>query len=109
VWKALTYFSSYPEWNSYLVSMASALKVGNVFDVTVRMPGRKDMKFPSQVVNIIEGKELLLKGISKKELISNAISSPLRRSIRTEPALIKKMAYSGIMIPLAGGVIRDSQ
>jgi hypothetical protein len=109
VWKALTYFTSYPEWNSFLVSMAGELKVGSVFNVTVRVPGRKDIKFPSQIVNIIEGKELLLKRTSKKVLISNDHIFSLEALNSDRTRFTQKMTYSGIMIPFAGGVIRDSQ
>jgi hypothetical protein len=68
VWTSLTDFASYPEWNPFITQMKGELKEGNVFDVTVTLPGRKDAKFRSKTVKINPGKEMLFKGAIKRGL-----------------------------------------
>jgi hypothetical protein len=83
--------------------------VGNIFEVTVKLPGRKALTFESQVVNITEGRDISFRGAPKKGLTSedHLFSLEVLRPDRTR--FTQRIVYSGIVVPMAGGVLRDTQ
>lgn len=52
VWKALTAFKNYPDWNSVLrLENNDSLKVGNKFNVTIKKAGDKQSNFMAIVTS----------------------------------------------------------
>jgi hypothetical protein len=109
VWEAVTDFASYPEWNPFIVEIVGELRTGYVFNVVVRAPGRKDMRFPSTVMEIREKEKLDFHGVPKKGLVSSKHLFILEPAGPDRTRFSQSIAFSGVMVPLAGGVIKDAQ
>ncbi|HFK5505346.1 SRPBCC domain-containing protein [Elizabethkingia anophelis] len=81
IWKILTDFENYPQWNPFIVSVTGDVENGNKIVVSIKPPDRKVMIFKPIILNRINNKELswqgklLFKGLfdgkHKFELIDN--------------------------------------
>ncbi|CDN73143.1 SRPBCC domain-containing protein [Elizabethkingia anophelis] len=81
IWKILTDFGSYPQWNPFIVSVTGEVENGNKIVVSIKPPDRKGMIFKPIILTRINNKELswqgklLFKGLfdgkHKFELIDN--------------------------------------
>jgi len=58
VWRVLTDFVAYPEWNPFMLSVSGALVVGKKLTVQIKPPGGKEMAFKPTLVAIEPDKEL---------------------------------------------------
>lgn len=57
VWRILSDFARYPEWNPFIVSISGAAKPGRSLRVTLEPPGRKPMTFRPVVKSAVPGRE----------------------------------------------------
>ncbi|EPL7678986.1 SRPBCC domain-containing protein [Elizabethkingia anophelis] len=81
IWKILTDFGNYPQWNPFIVSVTGEVENGNKIVVSIKPPDRKGMIFKPTILTKINNKELswqgrlLFKGLfdgkHKFELIDN--------------------------------------
>jgi hypothetical protein len=58
VWKVLTDFNSYPEWNPFITAVQGKPEAGERLVVTIQPPGRKGRDFRPSVLAAREGQEL---------------------------------------------------
>jgi hypothetical protein len=101
VWKVLTNFSQYPQWNSFIKSIAGEVKEGNIIVAHIHPPNGKSMVFKPKVLAFKENKEFrwlghfLFKGLfdgeHKFELIANQDGST---------TFIQSEKFTGILVPL---------
>ncbi|WP_278550686.1 SRPBCC domain-containing protein [Elizabethkingia bruuniana] len=81
IWKILTDFESYPQWNPFIVSVTGDVEKGNKIVVSIKPSDGKGMIFKPTILTKIDSKELswqgrlLFKGLfdgkHKFELIDN--------------------------------------
>ncbi|OPB97277.1 polyketide cyclase [Elizabethkingia occulta] len=81
IWKILTDFENYPQWNPFIVSVTGEAEKGNKIVVNIKPPDRKGMIFKPIILTKIKDKELswqgklmfkgLFDGKHKFELIDN--------------------------------------
>ena len=81
IWKILTDFESYPQWNPFIVSVTGDVEKGNKIAVSIKPPDGKEMIFKPIILTKIDSKELswqgrllfngLFDGKHKFELIDN--------------------------------------
>lgn len=81
IWKILTDFESYPQWNPFIVSITGEVEKGNKIVVSIKPSDGKGMIFKPIILTKIDNKELswqgrlLFKGLfdgkHKFELIDN--------------------------------------
>jgi hypothetical protein len=62
VWKVLTDFELYPEWNPSLPSISGELTPGATVALTLGMPGRPSPKVQAKLVDVTEGRRLTWHG-----------------------------------------------
>jgi hypothetical protein len=101
VWKVLTNFSQYPQWNSFIKSITGEVKEGYTIVAHIHPPNGKAMVFKPKVLAFKVNKEFrwlghfLFKGLfdgeHKFELIANADGST---------TLIQSERFTGILVPL---------
>lgn len=109
VWEVVTDFASYPKWNPFMIEMTGELKLGNVCTAVVRPSGRKDMRFPAKVMEIKEKQILVFNGTPVKGLISDDHFFNFEQKGPDKTEFSQNIVFKGIMVPLAGGVINDTQ
>ena len=69
VWRVLTDFASYPQWNPFIQSLSGPLAIGERLSVRIKLSGGKSMTFRPTVLLVEENRKvrwmgrLLLPGI----------------------------------------------
>jgi hypothetical protein len=58
VWKILTDFDRYPEWNSFITAAQGELTVGNTLKIRINPPGGTAMTFKPKVLEIIDNQKI---------------------------------------------------
>lgn len=58
VWKILTDFENYPNWNPFITSISGDIQTGYRITVNISPPNGSSMTFKPKVLTIIENKEL---------------------------------------------------
>jgi hypothetical protein len=109
VWGVITDFKAYPQWNPFITQMSGDPKLGSVIDVVVKIPGRKDTKFKSELVKMEKNKEMLGKGTIMKALLTEDHLITFESLGENKTRLFQSITFKGLMSSLAGGTIRDSQ
>src|SRR5690606_40996364 len=81
IWKILTDFENYPNWNPFITYINGNVEKGNKIVVNINPPNGSKMVFKPTILTIIENKELvwqgkvlfkgLFDGTHKFELIDN--------------------------------------
>jgi len=62
VWKILTDFEKYPQWNPFITSIKGQVEQGNTIQVRIKPPNGKGMTFKPTVITKNENKELRWSG-----------------------------------------------
>jgi hypothetical protein len=62
VWRALTDFKAFPDWNPFVLAVEGEPKKGARLKVTIRTAGGGDMTFRPRVLAANEGRELRWRG-----------------------------------------------
>ncbi|WP_174296581.1 SRPBCC domain-containing protein [Sphingomonas bacterium] len=62
VWRILTDFSAYPEWNPFVQSISGTVKPGEKLSVSIRPPGGRTMAFKPTVLVARNNQELRWRG-----------------------------------------------
>ena len=105
VWKILTDFAAYPEWNPFITRIAGLPVVGGRLVVTIQPPGRKAMMFRPIVLAATPEVELRWRG---RLLIPGLFDG--EHLFRLSPAnggcrLDHSEAFSGLLAGLLGGTL----
>src|ERR1051325_3394034 len=107
IWRVLTDFKSYPEWNPFLRRLVGEPKVGARLEVTAQPEGRKPMTFKPTVLVAEPGRELrwlgrvLMPGIFDGE--HAFIIEPQAKGCR----LRHEETFTGLLGPLFGAMADD--
>lgn len=101
VWRVLTHFYAYPQWNPFIVSIYGSLAPGQRLTIRARYPGEEAKGFVAYVVKAIPASELrwrrrrLIEGIFDREqaffIVPNGI-----KGVR----FIQRERFSGALAPL---------
>ena len=100
VWTVLTDFSTYPEWNPFIIKGAGIIREGATIEVTLKTEGREPMVFTPTIITLKENVtlqwegRLFMPGIFTGRHIFNL--DPLDAG-RTR--LTQKEDFSGILVP----------
>lgn len=112
VWRVLTDFAAYPEWNPFVTSVRESgeLKEGARLEIVVRVPEGPTMTFKPRVLKAEPGRELRWLGtLPLPGLFSG------EHIFRLEPAgaggsrFLHGERFGGLLIPFMGGVLRKTE
>ena len=101
VWKVLTDFASYPEWNPFIRNAEGQLTEGASLKVRLEPPGGRAMTFKPRVIRLQQAKELswlgrlLLPGLFDGEHIFGIVQTAERRVLFQQ-----RERFRGIFVPL---------
>jgi len=100
VWKILTEFDEYPNWNPFIKSIKGQVEVGKKIIVRIEPPEGKGMTFKPKIISYVENRELswighllfpgLFDGKHKFELIDNGNGTT---------TFIQSERFRGILVP----------
>lgn len=62
VWRVLSDFARYPEWNPSIPSITGDLEVGGTVSLTLAMPGRPSAKVKARLTEVVQQRRLRWRG-----------------------------------------------
>jgi hypothetical protein len=110
VWQVLVDFDSYREWNPVEIDAKGTAAVGAVLEHTAKLPGRKPMTFRATIIEADAPRALAWRG---RVLVPGVFD--VRHHFEIEPQgddrsrLRQFEHFSGLLIPVMRGVLRDTQ
>jgi hypothetical protein len=109
VWEVLTDFKAYSKWNPFITQLSGDFKEGSIFDVVVKIPGRKDTQFKSKLAKVVDGQELVFDGTIKKGMLTDDHLFKLETFGENQTKMFQSIAFKGFMCYFAGSTIKDTQ
>lgn len=101
VWKMLTEFEKYPEWNPFIISLTGIPKVGNNICATIISPNNKEMTFKPKVLKFKNEKELRWKGkLLFKGLFDGEHYFKLIANDDNSTTFVHGEIFTGLLVPL---------
>jgi hypothetical protein len=110
VWRTITDFASYPDWNPFIVRAEGRLAVGERLHITIAAPGYRPVSFRPRLLDVEPGRRMrwlgrtLLPGLfdGRHSLMVETLGEGRSRFTSHEEV-------SGILLPVLGKVMRQSQ
>ncbi|WP_292365487.1 SRPBCC domain-containing protein, partial [Methanoculleus sp. UBA208] len=99
VWRVLTDFAAYPDWNPFILSIEGKPWVGTRLTVDIRPPGRKSMRFRPRVLRVAKDHELRWIG---RVLIAGLFDGEHRFTIIPEgdgSRFVQAEVFTGLLVP----------
>jgi hypothetical protein len=109
-WQVLADLASYADWNPFIVAAEGELRVGEHLKVTLRAPDRPAVTFRPRILALEPGHLITWKG---QWLLPGLFDG--RHTLHVEPLGDSRCRFTtheevtGILLPLLGGIMRDSQ
>jgi hypothetical protein len=110
VWAVLTDFSSYPEWNPFIVRASGTLRVGERLNVTLQVPEMKAVSFKPRLLDVEPGHLIRWKGVTYLPGLFDG-----RHALSVEPLPDGRSRFrthedvTGMLLPFLGTVMRRTQ
>ena len=113
VWKILTDFQSYPEWNPFITRIQGDIKSGSRIMVTMNIEGRKPTSFKPYIVSIMPGEKFCWKGkLFVKGLFDGTHHFTLDETADGKTRLIQGENFTGLLtgpvLQKIGAATRDA-
>ena len=109
IWRVLTDFAAYPEWNPFIRKIFGEARVGARLDVTAEPMGRKPMTFHPPIRVAEPNRELrwlgrvLVPGIFDGEYAFIIEEQAVGCRLRHEET------FRGLLVPAFGAMLRDTE
>jgi hypothetical protein len=110
VWRVLTDFAAYPEWNPFIVRIGGDPAVGQTLDLTIHPPGRRVMTFHPKVLRCEPNRELRWLGHLLVPGLFDGEHSHVLDSLEPGRTRYRQSeAFRGLLVPLTGGLLAATQ
>ncbi len=101
VWKVLTDFKSYPDWNPFIKLFKRVPEKGRRFKVVIQQPGSKPMTFSPVCLELSDNSELRWLGsLGFKGLFDGEHIFELFDEEYGKTRFVQRENFSGILVPL---------
>lgn len=101
VWKVLTDFSRFPQWNPFIVSLKGVAKIGEKLDVCIKLNGNGGMKFNPTVLSVVEQQELKWVGrLGFTGVFDGEHSFKLTKLNNGNTLFVQSEKFTGVLVPL---------
>jgi hypothetical protein len=106
IWRILTDFSRYPEWNPFIPAAEGAAREGETITVRIDPPGGQGMTFPPTIRRVDPNRELRWLGrlLLPKVFDGEHIFELHSRNGGTR--FVQRETFSGLLIPLLWGSMK---
>lgn len=110
VWKVLTDFEKYPDWNPFIKSIHGETAVGNYLTVSINPPGAKGMTFKPRVLKFDPENEFRWKGkLGIQGIFDGEHYFILKEVDKKHTQFIHGEKFSGILVYLMGNVLEKTK
>lgn len=101
VWKVLTDFSSFPDWNPFIRQIRGEVEVGEQLEVYLQPPGAKGMRFQPTVLKVAPELELRWKGhLVLAGFFDGEHIFRIETLSENRVRFIQRERFSGLLLPL---------
>jgi hypothetical protein len=101
VWKVLTNFKAYPDWNPFITSIEGEVFEGSKFKVSVQSLGSKPMRFSPICTSYNENVEFSWLGkIMMKGIFDGKHGFELIPLVEGKTKFIQREEFKGILVPM---------
>jgi hypothetical protein len=108
VWRVLTDFAAYPDWNPFITSIRGPLKVGGQLEVTIQPCGYPEFTFTPVVQSVEARRELSWLGhLGQPGIFDGDHSFQLRKGPADSMRFVQREEFSGTAV-LASGPVLDA-
>jgi len=109
VWQVISDLPAYVRWNPFIVRAGGGLAVGGRLRVTIVAPGHRSVTFRPTILALEPGRSVTWLG---RTVLPGLFDG--RHTLSVTPAddgarFRTREEVSGILVPLLGGIMRDSQ
>ena len=108
IWRVLTDFPAYPEWNPFIRRITGEAKVGARLEVTVQPVNRKPMTFKPTVLVVDAGRELRWLGHALLPGIFDGEHAFIIEAATRGCRLRHEETFSGLLVPAFGAMLGDT-
>jgi hypothetical protein len=110
VWKVLTDFEEYPEWNPFIRSISGEKVVGRRLSARIEPPEGRPMTFRPEVIKVDPGRELRWKGqLLIKGLFDGEHYFLLRENAGGSTRFVHGEQFSGILVGIFGRTLEKTK
>jgi hypothetical protein len=100
VWRLLTDFASYPEWNPFIRRISGELTTGERLEVRIEPPGGRGMSFRPTVLNAEDNRELRWLGhLLVPGLFDGEHSLAIQPLGENRVRFVQREAFRGLLVP----------
>ena len=101
VWRILTDFASYPQWNPFVRRISGELKTGERLEVRLEPPGGMGITLRPTVLNAEPNRELRWLGrLLVKGLFDGEHSLAIQQLGENRVRFVQSEAFNGLLVPL---------
>jgi len=99
IWKILTDFENYPQWNPFITSVTGEVEKGNKVVVNIKPPNGSSITFKPTILSKIDNKELSWQGkLLFKGFFDGKHKFELRNNGNGTTTFIQSEKFSGILV-----------
>ncbi len=110
VWRILTDFECYPEWNPFIKSISGEPQVGAKLQIFIQPPGASGIKFTPTVLAAEENREFRWLGkLLFGGLFDGEHSFTIETISENKVRFINAEKFTGILVSLFGGTLKGSE
>ena len=110
VWRVLTDFGAYPEWNPFIRSIEGETRVGSQLKIRIEPPGARGMTFRPTVRAAEPARELRWLG---RLLVPGLVDGEHRLALEPleggRSRFIQSERFSGLLVGLLGGTLAATE
>ena len=101
VWRLLTDFASYPQWNPFIRTISGQLAPGERLQARIEPPGGRGMTFKPKVLNAEPNRELRWLGhLLVPGLFDGEHSFTIQPLEANRVRVVQREAFKGLLVPL---------
>jgi hypothetical protein len=108
VWRVLTDFGAFPEWNPLVKSARGELRAGARLEIFVQVPDGPGMKFTPEVLRVEPGRELRWVGRLPLNLFNGEHFFKLEPAGAGRTRFVHGERFTGFMIPFMNSAIQKT-
>lgn len=106
VWKHLTQFNAYPQWNPFIKKIEGKLEKGARLKITLQACESDPMEFTPKVLRVEDEREIRWKGrLLMPGIFDGEHSFRIERLPGGASRLIQAESFSGILVPFFKGML----
>ena len=103
VWRVLTYFGAYPEWNPFIRAIEGDLTPGSRLRVRIEPPGARATTFKPTLLAVAPNRELRWRGrLLLPGVFDGEHRLTLDRAGEARTRFVQSETFRGVLVPLLG-------